>query len=71
MSQVKPERLVKAKRKVPDKDKNIPSSSSSKWETPISDTQAVKISNYLLTEQEAQEFLDEDEVQILNIEISG
>ena len=36
------------------------SSSSSRWEAPISDTQVVNISDYLLTEQETRIFLAEE-----------
>ena len=34
--------------------------SSSSWEKPITDSQAVEMSDYLLTEQEAQEYLSEN-----------
>ena len=36
---------------------NRSSSSSAHWEQPISDTQAVELSNYLLTAEEEQDFL--------------
>ena len=36
---------------------NRSSASSAHWEQPISDTQAVELSNYLLTAEEEQEFL--------------
>ena len=36
---------------------NSSSSSSAHWDQPISDTQAVELSNYLLTAEEEQEFL--------------
>ena len=36
---------------------NNSSSSSSNWEEPISDSQAIELSNYLLTTEEEQEFL--------------
>ena len=36
------------------------SSSSSSWETPLTDSQAVGISDFLLTEQETKEFLSEE-----------
>ena len=35
--------------------------SSSSWEGPLTDSQAVHISDYLLTDQEAQAFLSADE----------
>ena len=37
--------------------------SSSRWEETISDTQAVTLSDYLLTEQEAETFLEEEVLQ--------
>ena len=37
------------------------SSSSSSWEAPLSDSQAVNISDFLLNEQETREFLAQDE----------
>ena len=57
MSQVKPEKLVRAQTKAPDRNINTPSSSSSKWETPISDTQAAIISDYLAHGARSPDFL--------------
>ena len=37
------------------------SASSSNWDKPLTDTQAVEISDYLITDQEAQFFVSEDE----------
>ena len=43
------------------KDEQAKSAASSSWEKPFTDTQAVEMSDYLLTEREAQAFLSEDE----------
>ena len=70
MSEVKPEKQVRAQIKQPDRNMNTPSSKSSKWETPISDTQAVASSDDLLTEQEAHMFFDDEEVHTPNTGIT-
>ena len=40
---------------------HVTGASSSSWEGPLSDSQAVHISDYLLTDQKAQAFLSADE----------
>ena len=41
--------------------RQTPSSSSSRWEQPISDTQAVDISNFIMTSAEEQTFFDDED----------
>ena len=59
MKQIKPEEQVSA---ISAPRSQHAASSSSSWEGPISDSQAVPISDYLLTDQEAEIYLSEQGV---------